>query len=576
MANQYSLYWRGNIGMATPWSWLLFILGLLAAIPSALATVQASFERTTVTQGETVTLLLEIDAQANDAGLDLTPLEQDFTILGRQVNTQLQLINGKPSAQTQWRIELEPKQVGLLQVPSLRIGVEQTQPLTLLVQPPTNADAQQPAADLFIEVQAEPLDPYVQAQVQYTVRLFFAVPLLEGSLAAPSPPNAVVERLGEDVRFQTQRDGRRYQVIERRYALFAQRSGTLTIPALNFEGRIADNNQGSLFSRGRRIKRSSDPMILDVRPRPAASVGPYWLPSAALSLQDVWSQHPPQFRVGEPITRTLRLEARGLSKSQLPELTWPNFDWARFYPDQPVTENSIDGQWLMSRREQSIALVPTRAGRFTFPEVQLDWWDTQQDKPRTAVLPALDIEVLPALNPGQPPVPVQSDTQLLEQQPDQTEYKRTTADAFWPSVAMSLLLAWLVTLYAWWRSNKNRRVSEPARQTVDSIPTNARAAKRAVQHACAANDPVATAQALLAWASALWPNQPARHLGALAARLDPQAGALVRGLDRVLYAPTPTTWDGQSLWQVVQRGLPLQRPKSEIQSALAPLYPERR
>jgi len=574
MANTYSLPWPINFGMKTLWPWMLFILALTVS-PSAFATAQASFDRTTVTLGETVRLLIEIDDQADDSGLDLQPLEQDFTILGKQVNTQLQLINGQPSAKTQWTVELEPKREGLLQIPSLEIGAEQTSPLSLLVQAPTGAAAKQPASDLFIEVQAEPLNPYVQAQIHYTVRLFFAVPLLNGSLSAPNPPNAMIERLGEDSTYNTQLNGRRYRVIERRYALFAQRSGALKIPALNFEGRIADNNRGSLFSRGRRIKRSSDPVTLKVRPRPATATGLYWLPSAAVSLQGSWSQQPPQFRVGEPITRTLRVEAQGLSKSQLPELTWPTFDWARLYPDQPVTENRIDGQWLVGQREQSIALVPTLAGRFTFPEIKLDWWDTQQDKPRTAVLPAMEIEVLPALTSGQPTVPVQAEPALLEQPSDQAEHERASAGVFWPSVAMSLLLAWIVTLYAWWRSNQNRRGSEPVAQTTPSTPPTVRAAKRALQQACAANDSAAAAQALLAWANALWPNRPPRHLGALAVQLEPQTGSLVHALDRALYAPTTTPWEGQSLWQAVQRGLPLQRPKSEAQSTLAPLYPER-
>jgi hypothetical protein len=575
MAYQWLPPWRGKIGIGRAWLWVLFIMGLLTATPLSAGTVQATFDRATITLGETVKLLIESDAQTRDIRPELKPLEQDFTILGTQVNTQLQLINGETSAKTQWSIELEPRQEGLFQVPPLQIGADRTPPLTLLVQPPTKTDARQPAADLFIEVQAEPPNPYVQAQIYYTVRLFFAVPLLDGSLDSPAPPNAVVERLGDDVSYETERDGRRYRVIERRYAIFAQRSGSLTIPALGFQGRIADNNRGSLFSRGRRIKRDSDSITLDVRPRPAAAVGSYWLPSVALSLHDAWSQQPPQFRVGEPITRTLRIEAQGLSQSQLPELAWPTLDWARLYPDQPVTENSIDGQWLVGRREQRIALVPTQAGRFTFPEIRLDWWDTQQDKARTAVLPAMDLEVLPALAQSQPPAPPQPAPASLERSsnPAAAEEETAAAPSFWLVLAVGLLLAWVTTLLAWWLSSRRRKVPEPA-QPIPESPT-VKAAKRAVQQACADNNPAAAAQALLGWASALWPSQPPRHLGALAARLEPQAGAVVRALDRMLYAPVATPWEGRLLWQTVEKGLPQQRSKPATHAGLAPLYPDR-
>ncbi|MEZ5581407.1 MAG: hypothetical protein R3F37_00200 [Candidatus Competibacteraceae bacterium] len=209
-----------------------------------------------------------------------------------------------------------------------------------------------------------------------------------------------------------------------------------------------------------------------------------------------------------------------------------------------------------------------------FAGTRLDWWDTRQDEPRTAVLPAMTIEVLPAPTVEQPPVPAPSEPAVLERQSGQPGTQAVASGFFWPSVSMGLLLAWLATLFAWWRSSKRRNGSALQQRTTTSL-TTARAAKQAVRQACADNNPAAAAQALLAWANALWPTQPPRHLGALAARLEPQAGALVRGVDRALYAPTPTPWQGQPLWQAVQRGLPQQRLQATAQPVLTPLYPER-
>ena len=43
-----------------------------------------------------------------------------------------------------------------------------------------------PGDTLFVEVSADPLNPYVQQQVRYTVKLYFAVNLGDGSLDEPT------------------------------------------------------------------------------------------------------------------------------------------------------------------------------------------------------------------------------------------------------------------------------------------------------------------------------------------------------------------------------------------------------
>ena len=56
--------------------------------------------------------------------------------------------------------------------------------------------------DIFIEISAEPLNPYVQAQVRYTERLFYSVALREGSLSHVNPPDdLIMERIGEEITY---------------------------------------------------------------------------------------------------------------------------------------------------------------------------------------------------------------------------------------------------------------------------------------------------------------------------------------------------------------------------------------
>jgi hypothetical protein len=542
--------------------------------------VNAFLDRDTMLARETVTLTLEIDAPAGDVDVDLEPLKRDFAILGTQVNTELQLLNNRQSAKTRWRIELEPKRSGVLRVPPLRVGSEQTAALSLTVQAQPSVGAQPKAgADLLIEVQAEPSDPYVQSQIRYTARLLSALSLREGNLTGPAAPHAVVEKLGDDAAYETTRHGRRYQVFERRYAIFPQQSGELTIPALRFQGWVTSDDRHSLFSSSRRqpVALDGDTVKLTVRPRPAEFNGSHWLPSEALSLHAGWSSAPPRFRVGEPITRTLILEAKGLGASQLPELSLPILSWARSYEDQPLKEDRNDGGWRMGRREQRQALVPTTPGRFTLPEIRLEWWDTRQDQPRSAVIPAVDIDVLAA--PGQPATPGPPVPQTAQRPTYGVELLTTPMSGspnagVWPWLTALLFLIWLITLLAWRHSARLRASAVGAAEHRPS--GSARAAERAVRTACVQNDATGAAKALLQWASIVWPAQPPRSLGALALHLGPHSRTWVQDLDQALYAPPAGPWQGEPLGRVVKQGLLQTRLTLETRpQGPAPLYPER-
>ena len=63
----------------------------------------------------------------------------------------------------------------------------------------------------FIEAEADSKQKnYVQQQIPFRVRLYNDGSLIGGELAEPQVENAVIERLGDEVRYSTTRNGRRY------------------------------------------------------------------------------------------------------------------------------------------------------------------------------------------------------------------------------------------------------------------------------------------------------------------------------------------------------------------------------
>ncbi len=436
----------------------LLALGLVLALAtgSALADgLRAYFDRSQVHEGDTLTLTIEKAGVGASGSPDLAPLAQDFDVLGTSNSTQIRIVNGVRSDTTSWQVSLAPKRSGVIEVPAIALGADQTAPLTLEVEPAPQGALGSPGDEVFIEVElgddkALSEGVMVQQQVPLTVWLFSARPLLGGDLSEPKVDNAVVAKLGDDRQYQTQRQGRTYQVIERRYSLSPEQSGALRIPPIVFKGtaraaqgqrrgnsggvfdnpgldhffqdptldRFFGNAFGGrdpfgMFERGEPVRAQSKGMDLTVKARPEGLAGAQWLPAQGLTIADSWTTDPPQLRVGEPVTRTLTLTAEGLAGAQIPEVGLPEVDGLRIYPEKAEAETRTDGAMVFGVSRQTFTLIPSRDGALTIPEVNVTWWDTKAQQERTASLPAwhLQTEVGSADVGTQPPLTEQSKPQ---------------------------------------------------------------------------------------------------------------------------------------------------------------------
>ncbi len=587
------------------------LLVLLALTSNLWADVQATLDRSTIYDGETVTLTIEASGKDESGEPDLTPLKKDFEVLGTRSSQRIEIINGRRSDSRQWQVELAPGKTGTLEVPALKVGHSKTRPVTLKVLEQSAVSTVSADRPVFIRTEARTgaMDVFVQQQILYVVRLYYRVPLLQGDFSDPQLADAVVERLGEDRRFKTTINGTDYQVVERHYAIFPEKSGKLTIPAIAFTGRAASTSSrrsssmptdplikrffgrdpfsdpffsGMTGNPGKRFRVRSEPLTLEVKARPAAYTGKYWLPTQALTLTDSWEDQVPEFHVGEPVTRTITLKARGLESSQLPALDFPSLQGVRVYPEQPVTENLTDGDWIYGVSKQTLAYVPATTGRITLPAVRVDWWDTAKHRQRSTRLPAREINILPAAG-GAATVPPAS---VPETAPDMAAPAH--AQPGWRQVmqprngllAAGVVLALLAL--AWWRrrylagNRESAAAAAQRRHTQSSSQPGRRESRAALKKACEANDPQAAAKALLEWAADEWPQQPPRNLGVLAQRLE-SGREDVRRLDQALYSGAAGKWRGEALWKALKTGLTSgQGRNSKKPEGLAPLYPATR
>lgn len=369
---------------------LLALCLLLLATPLR-AEVRAWLDRSDVALGETVTLNIEVQG-AGVGQPDLAILQTEFDVLGTSSNSQISIVNGQRSATTLFAVALQPRREGVTTVPPLDVAGTRTEPLVLTVRPsPVSSGA---GGDIFLEATVSPREPYVQQQAIYALKLYYAITVLDGQLDAPQPDGARVVRLGDDLKYQVERDGRRYVVIERRFAVVPERSGELALAAPRFEGRGIDRGGlGGMFGGGLRLSAVGEPLQLTVKPRPAAGAEP-WLPAKSLSLAAGPDVPPQQVEVGQPLTLQIQLRAGGLAPEQLPELVLPPIDGAAVYPDQEVTRDRSTSDGLAGERSRRFAVVAQRPGVLEIPAMRIAWWNTDSDRAEVAELAARRIEVV--------------------------------------------------------------------------------------------------------------------------------------------------------------------------------------
>ncbi|GFM67078.1 hypothetical protein PSCICJ_31960 [Pseudomonas cichorii] len=535
----------------------------LVVLSSQAAELIAKVDRTRLNSGETVELTLETSDVTLFGKPDLSALDANFDVRGtRQIN-RLTTLDGGNQATTRWIITLLPRQSGIVVIPSLQLGELKSQPVSLQVMQSDTQDKGSQLAPVFIETSLDQESVYVQAQAVLTLRIYHSVSLFDDSSLSPLQiAEARVDKLGESRTYEKLINGVRHGVIETRYAIYPQQSGTLEVPALVFSATLVQtgspNQEASPFGPqpGRLMRVSSAKVPLNVKPKPAdypADVP--WLPARSVTLEESWNPEPGNSQVGDSLTRTIILKAEGLSGSQLPPLPATQVAGLRHYPDQPQLGNLVSERGLIGTREEREALVPNRPGAIDLPTVDVTWWNTREDHLEHSSLPARTLQI--NNNPG-----LAVDTPVNNEQGGLT----VMGPPVWPWQLSTVLFALttLLSLILWWRARGQPAVTRSV-QTGPSPRTVLDDLKRA----CTANDPHATRQALDAWA-----RQQPETLADMAARFVPLSDAL-DGLNGALYSETGKFWMGEDLWRAI-RTLPaaerIQDPTGD--AGLPPLYPK--
>ena len=565
---------------------LLYFGILMISANLSLAEVSAWVDNNPVVVGEMFRLHIEAKNVDDPQEPDLSEI-RGLQVLNRSVQNQTSIVGTSITRTVNWTYVMLAPSSGNYRIPALQVGSEKTIPIALKAE----ESSQSPNNQIVrLEVDVSPNEVYPQQQVLVRVRIIRTGAQLENESLTPFElAGTQIEKVNQRS-FRKVKNGKRQLITEISYVLLPEKSGTILLPQLSYQGNEirGGNSQGNFGNfgnfgnifqqRGRRIFSNSEAQTIQVKALPVAFKG-WWLPAAKLELEEQWLPNPPEFRVGEPITRTLTVNAYGVFGNQIPELSFELPEKMKAYADQPSIETVKTQEGLKGTRVEKWAIIPGQAGKLELPEISVAWWDVQKDEIRTSVFPARIIEVFPA-TVDFPAAPVTQETAI--------ETKKTAvvvtqepvlADqqvGFWKALAIVFAILWCATLLLWFFLKKNNTASGIKKE--EEIKRNKelalRSATKKVEKALSSGEAETVQTALLKWADSVWSENPPQGIEQIGERI-PQLKNGIKTLNSVLYGKQCKENSLEDLQkEFCGLSFTAKNEKNNRHTQLSPLYPE--
>lgn len=334
---------------------------------------------------------------------------------------EVRIVNGQVSSRLSYTYQLIPKQPGTLETPSAEVEIDgikyRTEPLKVHVAQSGSARPDQEEQVFFRQsVSAQKL--YVGQQAVNTLELFSAVRVLQPQIMDLSFDDFYSAELGSDDHSQRVIDGRRYDIIRLKRAIFPLKAGRIIIPARKIQGQVPisrkrrfpfggmdpfdDDILSGFFSTTEYENQifTSNAIQLDVSPLPdPPSDLANWIPQQPLvgSVNLKLVLPATAMQVGESRTAIIEIT----STANLNPLTRVPLDFAqaaRIYPEEPESKVADDNFALVTKKVFRVSLVPTQPGNLRVPPLRLLYFDPDKGQYRVAETQGVTIPVTGAAN----------------------------------------------------------------------------------------------------------------------------------------------------------------------------------
>lgn len=552
-------------------------LCLADTIDTQLSSDQVSF-------GEPVVVTYMLNDNSNSHSPDFSQLQKDFRILNTNYGSSIKMVNGVTSLKTFWQLQLLPKKSGELWIPAIAFGNKQSSARKLIVSSSSIAQTTQKTAStnkqndaLLVQGKINTHSPYVQSQFIYTFKLFFRTQLRNPSIEFPSMKDITFLQLNDHPVYQTVINGNVYNVIEKRFALFPKKVGSIILPPIQFHAYILDDsnnfyNDLFYFSEPKPVTIATNVVNLSVRDIPTNYQGTLWLPAKNISLTEAWSNHSNTWEVGIPVTRTIKITAQGLRADQLPDITIEKIKDVNVYVDQPKRNNIIQDNLVIGILEQKVTYIPNTPLSFIIPTIDINWWNTETNTNAVSQLSKIAVHMKGVV--GHTGFTSQnrivSQPLVITKSPGSATVANVFYTTIWFWISCVLFIILLVMVWFIFRRKAIANNEAHTQSRVISYQTT-EITEKEFEQACYGGQALQAQHFLLAWAKKNWPHTQINLTTLRQIINDEQFNAAIEELEEAIYARVTKKWHGETLLSTFRNVKSRPYTSSEIHDKKDPL-----
>lgn len=202
-------------------------------------------------------------------------------------------------------------------------------------------------------------------------------------------PNAVILSPESAVNFVVQSGDKTFSGQSRRYLVFPQVKGTLTVPSAKIE--VTYVLPGGKSSAPTML--TSPPLRLEARIPPGTEKGKYFLTTDSFQVSQSLSGKVDNLHVGDVITRTVTMTAENTVGVSIPPLRFEAPQGLRLYPGSPKVAETAERGKIEATRTESVTYVPEKEGQYNLPEITILWWNPQTKTMNRVSLPRITLAV---------------------------------------------------------------------------------------------------------------------------------------------------------------------------------------
>ena len=426
----------------------LFLFCCLFSCEVFASSANISLDKKVLTEADILTLTLSYNG-TDGATPDLSGLQNDFQIVSNSTSQRINYINGVVQQTKQWSFGLRPLRTGKITINPIRIGnvrsnyeeIEVKEVSDVAFVPDSQENSNSPYFQINMDY--EPKSPYLQQQTTLLVTIYDSLGLKNSALDITEETKnnwAILPLLSKPIVKRTTLNNKNVNAITYAFAAFPLKDGNIPAPQFLFDGAYIKNSDfgfprifddfmafgidfQNVMGQQVPVNMKTKPFQITVKESPAGFSGK-WLPLYDLSIKSSWTSSS-KFKVGEAVSRKITVTASGISKDMFPELTFPDIDGFKQYPEKPELEMTVNDGKLVTAATINIVYIPTKSGHFVFPAQEIDWFNVQTGLFEKATLPAEEVEILINPSVGQN---ISQPTPVMETTPQQDTISPASSD----------------------------------------------------------------------------------------------------------------------------------------------------